>query len=348
MFDSKIFNGEVFGKYVERVPDLKRNELLRAGVLRARPDLGNMLDEQTGGNFIKVPMKGLLDGEVLNYDGSTDITATSTETFSQGMIVVGRAKAWVEKDFSYELTGVDFMDNVAEQVSKYFENVDQDTILSILKGIFAIQSDDLAKHVTDITADSNSNVFGVATLNTAINKACGQNKGIFKVIIMHSDVATNLENLRLVEYMKYTDKDGIQRDLGLATLNGKVVLIDDSMPIEEIEETTTGAGDGYTKYTSYVLGEGAFDYLNCGVKVPYEMSRDPKTNGGQDTLYTRQRKLFAPRGISWKGASSIISPTNSQLETGTNWEIVNNGKTGNDLKYFNHKAIPIVKIVTKG
>ena len=66
MFDSKIFNGEVFGKYVERVPDLKRNELLKAGVLRARPDLGTMLDEQTGGNYIKVPMKGLLDGEVLN------------------------------------------------------------------------------------------------------------------------------------------------------------------------------------------------------------------------------------------------------------------------------------------
>mgnify|MGYP004472874693 FL=1 len=74
----------------------------------------------------------------------------------------------------------------------------------------------------------NSNVFGVTTLNSAINKACGQNKGIFKVIIMHSDVSTNLENLRLIEYMKYTDKDGIQRDLGLATLNGKLVLIDDS------------------------------------------------------------------------------------------------------------------------
>lgn len=348
MFDSKIFNGEVFGRYVERVPDLKRNELLKAGVLRPRPDLGTMLDEQTGGNFITVPMKGLLDGEVLNYDGSTDITATSTDTFSQSMIVVGRAKAWVEKDFSYELTGVDFMDNVAEQVSKYFENVDQDTILAILKGIFAMTSDDMAKHVTDISGNADANVFGVTTLNSAINKACGQNKGIFKVIIMHSDVSTNLENLRLIEYMKYTDKDGIQRDLGIATLNGKVVLIDDSMPLEEVAESSAGKNDGYFKYTSYVLGEGAFDYLNCGVKVPYEMSRDPKTNGGQDTLYTRQRKLFAPRGISWKGASSIISPTDEQLATGTNWEIVSNGKTDSNKKYFNHKAIPIVKIVTRG
>lgn len=340
MFDSKIFNPQVFGKYVERVPDLKRNELLRSGVLRSRNDLVNMLNEQTGGNFIKIPMKGLLDGDVLNYDGSTNITATSTETFAQGMIVVGRAKAWKEKDFSFEMTGVDFMDNVAEQVSKYFENVDQDTMLSILKGIFAMNNNDFANHVYDVSANADNNVFGVTTLNTAITNACGQNKGAFRVIILHSFVAMGLENIRLLEYMKYTDKDGIQRDLGLATLNGKLVLIDDSMPV-------SGSGAN-TTYTSYVLGEGAFDYCNCGAKVPYEMDRDPSTDGGVDILYTRQRKLFAPKGISWIGASNIISPTVEQLETGTNWEIVSNGKTGEDKKYFNHKAIPIVKIVTKG
>ena len=339
-FDSKIFNPEVFGKYVERVPDLKRNELLRAGVLRNRSDLASMLKDQTGGHRITIPMKGLLDGDVLNYDGSTDITATSTDTFSQTMVVVGRAKAWLERDFSYDITGVDFMDNVAEQVSKYFENIDQDTLIAILNGIFAMNDANITKHVYDISASQTANTFGATTLNTAVTTACGQNKGIFKVVIMHSLVAMGLENLRLLEYMKYTDKDGIQRDLGLATLNGKLVLIDDSLPtVTENNETT---------YTSYVLGDGAFDYANCGAKVPYEMSRDPKTNGGQDTLYTRQRKLFAPKGISWIGSESIISPTDVQLATGTNWKIVDNGKTGNDLKYFNHQAIPIVKIVTKG
>ena len=307
-FDSKIFNPEVFGKYVERVPDLKRNELLRAGVLRNRSDLASMLKDQTGGHRITIPMKGLLDGDVLNYDGSTDITATSTDTFSQTMVVVGRAKAWLERDFSYDITGVDFMDNVAEQVSKYFENIDQDTLIAILNGIFAMNDANITKHVYDISASQTANTFGATTLNTAVTTACGQNKGIFKVVIMHSLVAMGLENLRLLEYMKYTDKDGIQRDLGLATLNGKLVLIDDSLPTE--------TENNETKYTSYVLGDGAFDYANCGAKVPYEMSRDPKTNGGQDTLYTRQRKLFAPKGISWVGAESIISPTDVQWQ---NW-----------------------------
>ena len=55
---------------------------------------------------------------------------------------------------------------------------------------------------------------------------------------MHSVVATHLENLKLLEYMKYTDADGIERSLDLATLNGRLVLIDDTMPTATAYETT--------------------------------------------------------------------------------------------------------------
>mgnify|MGYP007081679685 CR=1 FL=1 len=51
----------------------------------------------------------------------------------------------------------------------------------------------------------------------------------------------------------------------------------------------TLAADDYvvagTQYTTYVLGEGAISYEDIGAKVPYEMSRDPKTHGAK-TLYT--------------------------------------------------------------
>ena len=64
-----------------------------------------------------------------------DITATSTKTFEQGVVAVGRAKAWLEKDFSYDITGgVDFMQNIADQVGEYWDGVDQDTIVAILEG----------------------------------------------------------------------------------------------------------------------------------------------------------------------------------------------------------------------
>lgn len=344
-FNSKTFNGELFGKYAERLPKLKRNELLKSGAIRLAPQYKTMMSEQTGGNYITVPLFGSIGGEPVNYDGNTDIESTSTKTYNHSRVVIGRAKAWVERDFSYDITGgVDFMDNVAKQVSEYWDNVDQDTLLSIIKGVFSMTGANNKKfvdaHTFDITKED-VNTFTVTTLNNALQKAVGQNKAKFSIAIMHSAVATNLENLELLEYLKYTDKDGIQRDLTIASLNGRAVLIDDSMPTEEV---TDPAGN-YTAYTTYALGEGAFEFTDIGAKVPFEMARDPKVNGGQDTLYSRKRVCFAPYGISFTMKSmASASPTDAELEKGTNWELVNDGE-GDTI---DHKAIPIARIVTRG
>lgn len=353
IFDSKNFNAEVFGAYVDKTPNLNRNELIRSRAIKTRQDIAGMFSDQVGGNYAVVPIFGRIGGDALNYDGSTDITATNSKTYTQGRIVVGRAKGWVEKDFSYDITGgVDFLAQAAAQVGEYWDEIDQQTILSVLKGIFSMTGTENLKfvnnHTYDISAKTDgTGVFGATTLNTAMQKALGDNKAKFSLAIMHSAVATNLENLQLLDYMKYTDSSGIQRSLALGTLNGRTVLIDDGMPVEEVEAVTTpgSEADAYTKYTTYVLGEGAIEYTNCGAKVPYETDRDPKVNGGQDTLYSRQRKIFSPYGISWK-SGSIISPTSTQLETGSNWELSNSNETSKE--YFPHKAIPIARIITRG
>ena len=256
VFDSKNFNAEVFGRYLETVPRVKQNALLKAGILRGRSDLKGILVDQSGGNFINVPMSGLIGGTALNYDGNTDITATNLETFMQSMIVVGRAKAWQEKDFSQDITGHDFMADIAAQVADYWDAVDQATLLAILEGIFGVSTNGFnADHTLDITAESEPTV-GAFTLNSAIQKAAGANKDIFTVVVMHSVVATNLENMQLLEYMKYNDGEGIQRDLSLATWNGRTVLVDDDVPVEDV--AAAGDDPAYRKYTTYILGAGAF------------------------------------------------------------------------------------------
>ena len=311
----------------------------------------------------------------------------------QGKVAIGRAKAWIEKDFSQELTGVDWIKTVAGEVAEYYQGVDQDDLLAVLKGIFAMTDTGsgsvafLQNHVVNLSQETN-NTFGATTLNTAMQKAGGDNKAIFQLLFMHSVVATNLENLQLLDYLKYTDKDGITRDLGIGTLNGRVVIIDDEMPVENgyyeaistdegaLEVVSSGAstgeinladvkkGDFYpsgvkagdyvvasgNEYTTYVLGRGAFEFEDLGARVPSEMSRDPKTNGGQDTLYTRQRKIYVPKFISFTKASmQTASPTAEELSNGANWEVVNSGETTvANRSYVNHKAIPMLKIVTKG
>lgn len=340
VFDYKNFNSEVFGKYLETVPRVKQNALLKAGVLRTRNDLKTMLREQTGGNYISVPMTGLIGGDVLNYDGSTNITATQLETFMQSMIVIGRAKAWQEKDFSYDITGHDFMADIAAQVANYWDDVDQTTLLKILQGIFGVTTNSFSSdHTLDISAGAGAaaNV-GAATLNSAVQKAAGANKDIFKVAIMHSVIATNLENLQILTYWKETDANGVQRPVALASWNGRTVLVDDDVPVD-----TSGAAP---VYTTYLLGEGAFDYCDVGAKVPNETYRDPTTAGGQDMLITRQRKLYAPKGFSFVQPSTpIVSPTDTQLATAARWTIV---KDTAGTGYFNSKAMPFARILSLG
>lgn len=434
VFNNKKFNSEVFGKYLETVPRVKQNAFLTAGILRPRADIKAMLPDQTGGNYVTVPMTGLIGGDPDNYDGSTNITSDGIDTYAQSMIVVGRAHSWTEKDFTFDITGKNFMEEIGNQVGNYWDDVDQDTILAILKGIFGVSDDGFnTKHTYDITNESVKTV-GATTLNNAIQKAAGANKNLFKMAIMHSAVATGLENLQLLEYRKYTDASGIQRDLAIADWNGRTVLIDDDVPTEQIGTTagvytvtvggtvaegdeitvagkkttldsTSGAsataaatavvttlgtmaeysitrsgavitftektgkyGTGApsasivstagtvtvatttepvfeTNYITYILGANALDYCDCGAKVPNEVDRKPMVNGGEDYLITRQRKLFAPRGFSFKMPTpAILSPANSDLENSINWEVVKS--TTN--KFFNSKAIPFVRIISRG
>lgn len=114
--------------------------------------------------------------------------------------------------------------------------------------------------------------------------------------------------------------------------------------------TMQAVNEGTITKVLYVLGEGAISFEDIGAKVPYEMARDPKTDGGVDTLYTRQRKVFSPFGISYeKTSQTTLSPTDAELANGANWCLVHSGESDDgDRSYIAHKAIPIARILSRG
>lgn len=343
-FNSKIFNPEAFGSYVDTLPHPHKDSLIKSGVVVGDPTIKTLLGTQTGSFFAKIPITGRIDGDEVNYDGQTDIPATGLETFSQGIIAFGRAKAWTEKDFSWDITaGVDFMDKVGQQVATYWDHKDCLRLIKLVNCWFSMTGGAkdaafTAAHTYDITGEVDNEMTAV-TLNTAVQKACGDKRDQFTMVFMHSAVATNLENLNVLKFLTQTDANGMTRDLRMATWNGRLVIVDDGMPVD---------ADG--NYTTYVFGSGMFKMEELGAKVPYEMSRDPKTNGGEDTLYTRRRMCIVPRGISFIGDDKIAtnSPTDAELTNPAYWTLVNNGKSGDELKVFDHKDIPMCKIVSKG
>lgn len=357
-FDSKSFNGNAFGAYMRAIPNTKLNKLRESKAIIRDSRLADTFknNTQTGTVYATLPYFGLIGGSAQNYDGVSDLTPERTKTFEQGVFTYGRMMGWTEADFSYDVTGgADFMANVRSQVMNYWNNVDQDIILSILKGIFSMTGSSgvakagkefTAKHTYDIGSEdavtTEAHLVNATTLNSAIQKACGDHKSKFSLAFMHSTVATNLENLKALAYLKYTDANGIERDLQLASWNGRLVVIDDSMPVETKSVGSTGGSQ--TLYTTYLLGEGAIGFEEVGAKVPYEMVRDAKTKGGEDTLISRRRNAVSVAGISYKKATQATnSPTNAELETAANWELVNDG-----TDTINDKAIPIARIISRG
>lgn len=372
-FDSKSFNERAFGKYMSAVPNVKLNKLRESraivGDARLRETFKN--NAQTGTVYATIPYFGLIGGQSQNYDGVNNLTTETTTTYEQGVFTYGRMNGWTEADFSYDVTGgVDFMANVRNQINTYWNADDQNVLLAILKGIFGMANTGkgaiktanalfVEMHTYDISAPDGGNTteamcMNATTLNSAIQRACGDNKHKFALVFCHSAVSTNLENLKLIAYLKYTDADGIERDLGMATWNGRLVVIDDSMPTEVIpavesveaakaRESVQGH-EAYTVYTTYVLGEGAIGFEDVGAKVPYEMVRDAKTRGGEDTLVSRKRHAVSIAGISYlKASQATNSPTNEELEKGVNWSLVNDA-----TKAIEHKAVPIARIISRG
>ncbi len=353
-FNSKSFNPQAFGAYVDRIPNVTKSELARSGAVGVNENARAALSNQTGAVYARVPYFGRISASTSqNNDGASNITTTTTTTYEQGFVVASRMDSWTERSFSKNITaGVDFMDNVAAQIADYKAEVQQIMLLKMLKGIFSMATtgssleavsakEFIEKHTFDVTSSETGKV-DASTLNSAIFQACGDNKAAFKLVIMHSAVATGLENLNLFKFLTYTDKDGITRDLNIGTWNGRTVLVDDGMPVEEV--AASGDTPAYTKYTTYILGEGAVVLDNIGDSVPYEMSRDPATNGGMDTLYVRDRYICGVEGLSFeKPASVVASAANSDLEDGDNWCIINDGVTA-----IPHKSIAVARIISKG
>lgn len=344
-FRDKIFNENVFEKYLRTLSSTKENSLIKNGLFTVVNKYGAKMDEQSGGYFVTEPIKGRIGGDPVNYDGQTDIGEGSERpTYKQTKICYGRANIWGEYDFATEITGANFMAE-AQEVKDYWDGERQKTVLSILKGIFSMTGGVNGQFVEKHTYEVDGNL-EADTLNRASQKALGDKKQNLGIMFTHSAVSTNLEGLNLINFLKYTDADGIERDLTIGTFNGKLVVVDDDMPVEEVEADEEAGTEAGTKYTSYVFKKGFFEYENLGVVKPVEVVRDAKAKGGKNELISRIREMIVPTLISYKNTAKI-SPLNSDFENGANWELVNDGAQSN-TKYVDDKLIPIARIISRG
>ena len=311
VFDLKNWNGEVFLAYTRSIADPVKTSLIEAGVFYEDEEIALKFPAQVGGNYAVRPITGLLQGDAIDLDGNTNIDDGSLPTYSQGIICLEMGKSFTEKDFTFSRTGKDFMYEVAEQLAKYWQKQDQKKMLSILKGIFATA---LAGSVVSKTAVASTDIID------AVRGIGGDNADMFKVVFMDSTIAGLLEKTEKLTYALYNDANGMQRQSNIAYWNGRLVIVNDQCPVAD-------APDSKHTHRVFLLGERAFARGELPVLVPVELAREAKTNGGQTSLVSRHKFYLAPEGVSFKKSALTGTEkiTNALLETGSSWEVVNDG-----------------------
>ena len=330
------FDPEIFNHNWQNEKDPVKTALLDSGAMVSDANIATMI--AGGSDTYTIPFYSVIDGDPTNYDGQTDIASSEAGAKSQSGIVYGRGKGFTARDFIKDFnSGADPMRQITSQIARYWAKKRQATLLNILSAIFGLTTTGWKDHSLRLAADSgtasDANKISETSINDVTVKAVGDNSGIFTLAVMHSAVAQRLANLQLLQYRKYTDPQGIERQLNIADINGKTVLVDDGVPV------TTNATTSANEYTTYILGAGSILTAKAPVDVPSETYRDPAKNGGQDTLYTRIRETIHPNGFTFSKPSSgyTASPTDAQLGNKANWSLVGN-----------HKNVAIAQLITNG
>jgi hypothetical protein len=303
----------VFNPYVvERTAEL--SALVQSGIVVPNPELDRLAT--SGGKTINMPFFDDLTGddEVLSDSGA--LTPQKITSAQDVAVLLMRGKAWGVNDLSKALSGADPMKAVGDLVAQYWARQRQKTLFATLKGAFASAS--MAGNVHDISAlVGEAAVIGGSSFIDAKSKL-GDAADRLTAVAMHSATYAKLEKDQLITY----GKDPVT-GADVPFYLGKRVIVDDGCP-----------ASGGT-YTTYLFGEGAVGLGNGQAPVPTETDRD--SLAGEDILINRQHYILHPRGIAFTSSSVAgSSPTNGELETGTNWN-----------KVYDNKNIRIVKFVHK-
>ena len=336
------YDEEIFNRTYTSEKDPTSTVLIESGVMVEDSEIANMISG--GGNFYTLPFYTDINGNYVNYDGNTDITLDEVDAAGQQHGVVwGRAKGWTDRDFVADFSSADPMRNILNRNKKWEAKKRQTLLISILEAIFGITSATAGtyeyewanQHISNIASATSTitdaNKISLTSLRDLAVKANGDAADDYALAIMHSQVANRLSQFNVLEFFKYNDANGQERDVKVGRSGNMLVLICDEVP------HSVNATSGAMEYTTYCFGRGTIGYAKAPVDHPTEQFRNQTKKGGMDCLTTKFRETILPYGFSFSMQNLPVSPADSDLATTANWSIV-----------YQPKNIYLAKLVSNG
>lgn len=312
---SDLIVPDVFVPYViERTAVL--SEFVRSGIVRRVPELDAAL--AGGGKVIDMPFWKDLTGnsEIVTSGGTASVGKITTALDKARRLL--RQKGWGAEDIAGILAGADPMKAIGELVAGFWARDFQTTIISTLKGIFASSSmsgNSIDKYaasgsVTDAHRLTSANIIAASQL-------MGDSRSKLTGMAMHSATEAALMEIDQIDYIRDSQGTLVMRDY-----KGLKIVVDDTLPTETI--------NGQTVYHTFLFGEGAIGYgentapkpIEGGIGTWYqELSREALQ--GLSIMLNRRDLILHPRGVKFTDSSvALETPTNLELENGSNWERV--------------------------
>lgn len=313
---------EVFEKYaIERTAEL--SAFGQSGIVESAPEFDELA--AGGGREVKMPFWKDLTAvrQILSDAGTLAVNKISSE--QDIARIHNDAQVWSVNHLAKVISGDDPMQAIVDLVAGYWARTDEGLIISALKGIFASAS--MSGNLLGIASETVAGQSDTTRLNGATfvdaTQRLGDRGDRLTAIAMHSATEASLRKLDLIDFIP--DSEGKTQ---IRIFQGRRVIVDDNLPMRP------GATDGLV-YTSFLFGPGAFGRgtapldgtpLQGGFGTEgVEMARVPLDS--DTVLINRRRYILHPRGVKFTSAAVLgDSPTNTELEDGTNWTRVYENK----------------------
>lgn len=332
---SDVFIPETFASY--QIEDsILKSAFITSGIMVNNGEMNDLANNS--GYITTMPFWNRIDSSIEpNYsnDVYTDIAEPQKVTAAEQIArIADLNEGFSAADLVDALSGKDPLKMVASTIDEYWVEQLQRRVLAAAIGLY---NDNVAANAGDMVVDVSSANMVVADTNrfnaeTMVNATLTLGDSMRKItgMAVHSVVYGKMIKDDLIEFV--ADSQG---KLTIPTYMGKVVVVDDGMPII--------GGDGSAvafKYLSVLFGRGAFGYGRGNPKVPSEFEREPArgNGGGFETLWSRKRWVIHPFGYKFNSTTITgpgLSPTWADLKLAANWERV-----------LNRKNVPLAFLVT--
>lgn len=274
-----------------------KSALLQSGICSADSNIVM----GAGNTIVNLPFWKNLTGDDEILSDSNAMTVGNISTGKDIACVHLRGRAWSANDLASLLAGDNAMTAIGNKTADYWAKQIQKVLINSLEGAFSATS--VNGLVNDISAGSGSaSVISADAMIDTVAKL-GDNADTLTGVMMHSAVMFKLLKMDLIDFIPASEGKA-----SLTTYMGKRVIVDDSL---------TATGDAYP---IYFFGDGAVAFNEGTNVINVETDRDKLA--GDDFLITRRQFTMHPRGIKWKGTPTGVTPSNTELATGTNWELV--------------------------